>query len=397
MVRAVTPAARVAAAIDLLGRILAGAPAERVLTTWARANRYAGSGDRAAIRDHVFDALRCRRSYGWLGGSDSGRGLMIGALLASGTDPNTLFTGEKFAPEPLDADERRHAQRATLADAPRAVRLDCPDWLLPAFDAALGRHSDAVLASLRRRAPVFLRVNLRKADRDAAGAALRAEGIETRPHPLSKTALEVTANARRLARAAAYRDGRVELQDAASQAVVEALPLQGRASVLDYCAGGGGKALAIAARTGARVHAHDGDPRRLKDLPARARRAGADIAVHASEGLRGKAFDLVLCDVPCSGSGAWRRSPDAKWRLNPERLARLTATQDAILDRARGHVRATGVLALVTCSLLRCENEQRVAAFLSRHDGWRLAFQRRLSPRDGGDGFFVALLERENV
>jgi len=390
-----TPAARVAAAIECLDAILAGAPAERVLTRWARGHRFAGARDRAAIRDHVFDALRCRRSFAALGGNETGRGLMLGALRAAGTAPETLFTGEGHAPPALDPAESAFRPPA-MAALPETVRLDCPEWLAPDLRASLGSDFAPVMAALRARAPVHLRVNLRRSDPEAAARGLARERIETRPHPLSPTALEVTAGARRLRAGVCYAEGWIELQDAASQAVCDALPVADGGRVLDLCAGGGGKTLALAGRARARFFAHDAEPRRMADLPARAARAGVEVETLDDTALAEAApFDLVLADVPCSGSGAWRRSPDGKWRLDAPALARLTATQDAILERAAALTAPGGVLAYVTCSLLTVENERRIAAFLSRVQGWQQRPGRRLTPLEGGDGFFLALLERE--
>ena len=391
-----TPAARVAAAIECLDAILDGAPAERVLTRWARGHRFAGSKDRAAIRDHVFDALRCRRSFAALGGGETGRGLMLGALHAAGTPAETVFTGERHAPAAPSPAER--AFRPPAMDAlPETVRLDCPDWLAPELRASLGRDFAPVMAALRARAPVHLRVNLRRTGREAAARRLADEGITTRPHPLSPTALEVMAGARRVRGSGAFADGWIELQDAASQAVCDAIPVPGGARVLDLCAGGGGKTLALAGRARARFFAHDAAPRRMADLPARAARAGVEVERLDTVALATAApFDLVVADVPCSGSGAWRRAPEGKWRLDAPALARLTATQDAILDHAAALTAQGGVLAYVTCSLLGVENGARVGAFLTRHPGWRQRLSRALTPLEGGDGFFVTLLTRDS-
>jgi 16S rRNA (cytosine967-C5)-methyltransferase len=382
-----TPAARIAAAIGVLDQWLGGEPAERALTNWGRANRFAGSGDRAAIRDHVFDAIRCRRSFAARGGAETGRGLMIGALREAGVDPGTLFTGEGYAPAPLTEAEGVDPGPSDEA----LVAFDCPEWLAPRLRAALGDRFAQVMALLRTRAPVFLRVNVARATVEEAVASLTGEGIVAVPHPLSPTALEVTENARRVKSAAAFREGLVELQDAASQAVVDALlPMAPGARVLDYCAGGGGKALALAAH-GARVTAHDADPRRMADLPERARRAGARIDV--AERLGRERFDLVLVDAPCSGSGAWRRQPEAKWRLDEARLAALTALQGEVLRAAARHVAPGGTLAYATCSLLEDENGAVVDAFLAETPRFVRLAERRLTPIDGGDGFFVARMK----
>ncbi|ARC88485.1 RsmB/NOP family class I SAM-dependent RNA methyltransferase [Rhodovulum sp. MB263] len=388
-----TPAARIAAAAELLDAWRGGAPAEKLLTTWARQNRFAGSKDRAAIRDHVFDAIRCLRSFAALGGAATGRGLMLGMLRAAGTDPGTVFTGAGHAPAPLGTEEL--APGPALADLPEPVACDCPEALEGLLRESLGPDFRAVMERLRQRAPVFLRVNARRSDAAAAMARLAGEGIETRPHPLSPTALEVVAGARRVHLSRAFADGLVELQDAASQAVADMMPLGEGARVLDYCAGGGGKTLAMAARGGARHLAHDAAPQRMRDLPARAERAG--VAVHCLDAaaLKGAApFDLVLCDVPCSGSGAWRRSPEAKWRTTPADLDRLTALQAGILDRAAGLVAPGGYLGYATCSLLAAENASQIGRFLAAFQGWRLVSERRLTPLDGGDGFYAAVMQR---
>jgi 16S rRNA (cytosine967-C5)-methyltransferase len=315
---------------------------------------------------------------------------MLGLLRQEGTDPATLFTGQGHAPAPPAPEEAGRP----LSAAPPAVRADLPDWLLARFAADLGDAAPAVAAALRDRAPVFLRVNLARTDRTAAAAALAAEGIGTRFHPEVSTALEVTRNTGRIRHSAAYAQGLVEVQDAASQAAVLHLPSPAGARILDYCAGGGGKALALAA-LGARVTAHDGNPARMADLPARAARAGARIATAATGALAALApFDGVLVDAPCSGSGTWRRAPAAKWTLTPAELHRLTALQDSILDAAAALVGPGGWLAHATCSVLAAENAERVAAFRDRHPGWTPAGTFARLPDAGGDGFFLAVLRR---
>ena len=389
--RVVTPAARTSAAIGLLDAILDGTPAEKALTTWARRSRYAGSGDRVAVRDLVFDALRRRRSYSWLGGAGTGRGMMLGAARAAGDDPAEVFAGERHGPAPLGPDD---PPGRALEEAPDAVRLDVPDWLLPALRDSLGEETDRALERLRDRAPTFLRANLRKTGRSVALESLREEGILARPHALAGTAIEVVEGARRIRFCAAYREGLVELQDAASQAAAEWPPLGDGERVLDYCAGGGGKSLALAARADARITAHDADPARMRNLPDRASRAGARIAISSRSDSLPAEQDLVFCDAPCSGSGAWSRSPDAKWRLTRERLKELLELQSRILDSAVPLVAPTGRLAYATCSLLVEESEMQAEAFLLRHPGWRMERKRRFSPLEGGDGFFVALFAR---
>lgn len=386
-----TPAARVQAAIEILDTILAGKPAEQALTGWARRSRFAGSGDRAAVRDHVFGALRCRRSHAALGGAETGRGLMLGGLRAAGGDPAEIFTGMGHAPAPLTTQEA--GAGAPAKDA--AERLDLPDWLWPRFRDSLGDAAEPCARALQNRAPVHLRVNARRADPAQAQDSLLSDGIETTPHPAAPMALEITDGARRLRQSQAYRDGLVELQDAASQAVVAGLPLRAGQRVLDYCAGGGGKTLAMGAQADVTLFAHDAAPARMRDLPERAARAGLTVTQLESDTLADHGpFDLVLCDVPCSGSGAWRRAPEGKWRLTEAQLMQLLDTQAAILRDVTPLVAAGGTLAYATCSLLRDENEAQVARFLSETPGWTCDFQRRWSVAQATDGFFAAHLTR---
>jgi 16S rRNA (cytosine967-C5)-methyltransferase len=380
-----TPAARLSTAMDVLDRILAGGPVEMVLTNWGRGNRYAGSGDRAAIRDLVFDALRCKRSFAAHGGGMTGRGLILGGLRAAG-QATDIFSGEGYAPAPVTEADAGHAPDAG------AAALDCPDWLYPLFQTSLGQDTTAVLRAMQRRAPVFLRVNTARGDMDQALQALADDGIVAEPVDDVRNALQVTANARKIQNGAAYVSGLVELQDLSSQAVIDTLPLRHGMRVLDYCAGGGGKTLALAAALGGPVDAQDADPRRMADLPERAKRAGARVQI--IDQPKGR-YDLVLADAPCSGSGSWRRDPQGKWALTPARLADLIALQAAVLDAACRHVGPNGMLAYVTCSLLQCENQAQVTAFLARHAGWQVSHTQAWTPISGGDGFFLAILARK--
>ncbi|QFU08602.1 Ribosomal RNA small subunit methyltransferase B [Rhodobacteraceae bacterium THAF1] len=384
-----TPGARVQAAIEALDRVVAGEAAEKVLTSWARGARHAGSKDRAAVRDHVFDALRRWWSTAALGGGETGRARMIGLCRAQGVAPDTLFTGQGYAPAPLTEAEQ------TVPPEPDALTaLDCPDWLAPRLQSSLGDAFAPVMTSLQDRAPVFLRVHAGRADVASIIAELARDGIIARPHALASHALEVTEGARRVHLSEAYADGRIEVQDAASQAVCDMIPLQHAARVLDYCAGGGGKVLALAARHDATFHAHDVDAARMRDLPPRAARAGTPVALRETGALtKEQPYDVVLVDAPCSGSGAWRRSPEGKLRLTPERLDALVGLQTQIIAEALTHVAPGRVLAYATCSLLSDENELQTRAAMARH-GMTLETERHLTPLDGGDGFYCAILRR---
>ncbi len=389
-----TPAARVAAAIDILDLILDGMAAERALTSWARQSRFAGSKDRAAVRDHVFDALRCKRSYAWLGAAETGRGILHGACIAKCIDPETVFTGLGHAPSPLTEIEIENSR--LVADLPMAQARDLSDYVSDLFDASLGDTAPAIADCLRQRAPVFIRVNLAKTTRQQAQVSLQAEGYETEPHDLSETALKVLSNARKLHLSQAYLEGEIELQDAGSQFLVDQLPVQPGQKVLDYCAGGGGKSLAMAARTAATYYAYDISEKRMADIAERAKRAGATISVLGTDALSDAGlFDLVLCDVPCSGSGSWRRSPEAKWRFDANTLEGIVKVQSEILEDAKTRVGPDGTLAYATCSLLDAENQNQVAGFLANNPDWCMMDSHFLTPLDGGDGFYLALMRRE--
>ncbi|MEL7026037.1 MAG: RsmB/NOP family class I SAM-dependent RNA methyltransferase [Pseudomonadota bacterium] len=385
-----TPAARIAAAIDVLDTINDGTPAEKALTTWARGHRFAGSKDRAAIRDLVFDALRQRASFGVLGDGGTGRALMIGALRAKDEDPRTIFTGEGYAPASLTDAEASYSP-GPESDWALADRCDFPSWLEPDLRASLGDHLEPVMKVLKSRAPVDIRVNLSRQTSEMVAASLALASIEAAPVTLAKSALRIKGDVRGLRATDAFEEGLFELQDAASQAVVEALGgPTGAGRALDYCAGGGGKSLALAA-LGWAVTAHDARNERMADLPARARRAQAQIkTVKTSELSTHDVYDLVVVDAPCSGTGAWRRQPEARWTLTPDMLEKLTGVQADILDHAAKYVQPDGVLAYVTCSLLERENEAQTNAFLARHSGWSRAYEKRWSPLDGGDGFYLA-------
>jgi 16S rRNA (cytosine967-C5)-methyltransferase len=400
------PQARIAAAAEILDNVNAGDAAEKALTNWARRSRFAGSGDRAAVRDHVFDALRCRLSFAALGGAgqvdagtgdETGRALMIGLLRARGDDPAQMLTGEGHALAALTPEEAALCARdldADLAQLAPWQAFDMPEWIWPRLTQSLNDKASDMAQILRRRAPVFLRVNLAKTTLPRAIATLAEEGIETTAHPLADTALLVESGARRIRNSAAYRDGLVELQDAASQAVTTQFNISKSMKVLDYCAGGGGKALAMAGRVQAKYDVHDADPSRMKDLPDRARRAGVTLRVIKTP--KGP-YDLVLCDVPCSGSGSWRRAPEGKWRLTPQALSDLTLTQRSILDKTCTMVAEGGTLAYATCSMLAEENRGVIDQFLTDHPDWQLMGDQQWLPDQGGDGFYLAQLTRRRT
>jgi 16S rRNA (cytosine967-C5)-methyltransferase len=428
-----TPAAHISAAIEVLAEIRARRrPAADALKEWGLSHRFAGSKDRAAIADLVYDALRKRASAAFIMGDDSPRAIMLGALReARGLELagiEALFSGVGHASPPLSDQERERLQACTLDGAPDHVRGDYPEWLGERFAAAFGDSAVAQGRALAARAPVDLRVNILKASREQALAKLAH--LQPLPTPLSPVGLRIPLDARgrgpALNAEPAFLKGLVETQDESSQLAALLCAAEPGDQVLDFCAGGGGKALALAAQMHNRgqIYAFDDDGRRLAPIHERLDRAGArNVQVRAPRGkadvladLEGRC-DLVLIDAPCTGTGAWRRHPDAKWRLAPGALEQRLQDQTALLEKAARFVKPEGRLVYVTCSVLRDENEDQIVHFLAAHPEFSAisaaeAAERaglpelarfesphgvgiRLSPAvSGADGFFVVMLKR---
>jgi 16S rRNA (cytosine967-C5)-methyltransferase len=409
-----TPAARLQAAIDILAALeQTQQPVDRFLRDWFRARRFAGSKDRRAIGERVFDIMRHRSSLGHRMGDAGARALMIAALLAEGADPAALFTGG-YGPVPL-TDVERAAIAAAPPPAPPHVAGEYPQWLEPSLARAFGERLATEMAALQQRAPVDLRVNTLKAARPEVLAGLKAEGFAASPMPHSPLGIRIPPGegSAALSQSPLFLSGAFEFQDEAAQIASLLADAQPGMRVLDLAAGAGGKALALAAAMENRgsILAFDDVAARLKPLAERAARAGATcIGIADKRGGpiwgNGK-FDLVFLDAPCSGTGTWRRQPELRWRLTPERLAELMRLQDWLLDDAARHTGEGGRLVYATCSLLPDENEDRVAAFLARNADFRraepswpgtlpgLGGDFHASPAmTGTDGFYCAILAR---
>ncbi len=436
-----TPAARAQAALDLLDVLLPAddtpaPPADRAVADYLRGRRYIGAKDRRAIGELVYGVLRAHARLGWwlarVGATPTPRLRLIGFLMLHGGLPlaqvRQMFDGQGYAPEPLTPEEVAAAKplggvRLEHPDQPLDVRCEVPAWLLPQLRAALGADLQRELAALAGEAPLDLRVNALKTDRERAQAALAQEGIASALGRLSPWALRIDGR-RPIAATRAFRDGLVEVQDEGSQLVAWLVGAKPGERVVDFCAGAGGKTLALAALMGnkGQILACDTLKGRLDRAAARLKRAGAfnvTRRVLSSESdpwiKRHKGgFDRVLVDAPCSGSGAWRRNPDAKWRLTPAGLEELTELQGRLLASAARLVRPGGRLVYATCSLLPAENRAQVDRFLSRREDFKLvplaaAWAEVLPGRppvstetlllrpaaQGTDGFFVAVLERD--
>ncbi len=418
-----TPAARLQATIDILGELeRTNAPADRFIRDWFRMRRYAGSKDRAAVAERVFSILRHRASLAWRMQSAAPRALVMASVLAEAggiSEIEKLFAGLGYGPPPLGEDERAHLLVPPQAIPPLAAQGEFAAWLEPELKRSLRESLLDEMRGLCERAPVDLRVNTLKAARDEVLGELREAAIPAQPALYAPHGIRILAGEKlsQLDRSAAYLAGQFEFQDEAGQiAALLAAPEPGQ-SVLDVAAGAGGKALALAAimQNKGEIVACDIDAQRLARLAPRAERACATIirAQHTGAEPPKRRFDIVFVDAPCSGSGTWRRQPELKWRLTPEHLAEMMAAQDALLDQAAE--RASRRIVYATCSLLNCENEARMEAFLSRHrqfavrpaaDIWSAiggtpmpgmdTFFRASPLRTGTDGFFAAIVERRD-
>lgn len=386
-----TPAARVQGAIEVFDRLLAkGEMVDVVLRGWAKENRYAGSKDRLAIADMVYDALRKRKSLSVRGGGLSGRQVLYALLLHHNIDPESIYTGQKYAP-----DIWSEAERSTMGEPNGDALYDLPDWLVPMWRRELGEESLSLAQTLTARAPVFLRTNLLQVTRDKLCTSLEKEGIISQNHINVSTALVVKDGYRQIRHSMAYQHGNCELQDASSQASVADLPDTVQGPILDFCAGAGGKSLALAAHYKSAIDAHDGLPHRMAAIPARAKRAGAEIHVKEASDLKEKHYGLVFCDMPCSGSGTWRRDPLGKWTLEAKQFESLLKLQASILENAAAYVRSGGYLVYATCSVLKSENADQIHRFLSLHSGWSAQKMKQFWPDQDGDGFFYCQLHKQ--
>ena len=430
-----TPSARIAGAIEVLADIAARRrPAPDALKDWGLSHRFAGSGDRAAIAGLVYDALRRRASSAFVMGSGDPRAVMLGMLrLERGLDAEAvarLFDGGRYSPELLTGEEQAKLATADLGNAPPHIAGDYPDWLDPLLAKTFGDERAEEGAALASRAPLDLRVNTFKAEREEASAAL----AELSPEPARwspvglRIAQKPDAKNPAIHAEPAFIKGMIEIQDEGSQLAALLAAAKPGEQVVDLCAGAGGKTLALAAamQNKGQIHATDTDKRRLAPIHDRLARSGArnvQVLTPKSVGdvlsdLAGR-IDLVLIDAPCTGTGAWRRNPDAKWRLRPGALEIRNREQTETLERALPLLKPSGRIAYVTCSVLDEENGAQVLAFVKRHPEFSVQkpietantlgergfmFQRAvlmseegllMTPRrTGTDGFFVSILRR---
>lgn len=424
-------AGRISAAIEVLAEITGrNRPASEALKDWGKAHRFAGSTDRHAIGTLVYDVLRRRNTASARMGDGRPRALALGVLRdvwnMSASDIETLCT-EQFGPGVLTAKEKVALERDVRTDLPAHIRGDYPEWLEPSLAAVFGDRAAEEGAALSMRAPIDLRVNTLKASRGQLLEALAKHGAVAGPlSPLCVRIESPTSETRNVNVEVepAHGLGWFEVQDAASQVAALLSGVQPGEDVIDICAGAGGKTLALAAmmKGKGRLVAHDQDKHRLRPIFERINRSGATNieVVAADEGAKLKdmgGFDCVLIDAPCSGSGAWRRKPDAKWRLQPKQLEQRRQDQRDVLEQGAALVKAGGRLVYITCSVLAEENTMQVKAFLAINKQFKIipyteqwkhtiggepplsadgsANTLLLTPaRHGTDGFFVAVFQK---
>ena len=427
------PGARIAAAIEILDDMTKHhRPVATALADWGKTHRFAGSGDRSVIGHMVYDALRHKAASEWFMGAETSRAIVIGGMREQGAaaaDIAAMCTGADHTPAPLSEDELKRLASPNTEPAPAWVTGNYPQWLHPSFKRAFGDRLSVEGQGLSKRAPADLRVNTLKATREKVMKALVSYGaieLEMAPNAVRIPAPTGDERIPNLQAEAAYQAGWCEIQDEGSQIAAALTGAGPRSQVLDLCAGGGGKTLAMAAvmqNTG-QIYAYDDDRTRLKPIFLRIQRAGVrnvqvlragEIAALDELGPR---FDIVLVDAPCTGTGTWRRRPDAKWRLKPANLAERQKEQREVLAQAVKSVKPGGRLVYVTCSVLPEENTDQVQAFLVANpdfsilpyaDAWRTALPGEppasadgstdtlsLTPASHGtDGFFIAVLVRK--
>lgn len=424
---------RLAAAIEVLEDIgRRHRPVADALKDWGLSHRFAGGGDRAAIGNIVYDALRHKRSAGWLLGQDTPRAIGFGALLLewgqTAQSLNEALDGDKFAPPLLSAAELQAIADHRLAAAPDAVRADVPDWCEPLFERAFGPAWVEEGAALATRPPLDLRVNTLQANRDKVLAELTGTGAKPSaiaPHGIRIPPIDGDGRHPNVQAEPAFQKGWFEVQDEGSQIAAALAGAEAGMQVLDFCAGAGGKTLALSAAMENRgqIFAHDAEKARLAPIFDRIRRSenrNVQIVTKPVElAPLGNHMDIVLVDAPCTGSGTWRRRPDAKWRLTQRQLDARKGEQSAILDAAKAYVKPGGLLVYITCSVFDEENGEQIAAFRDRHSGFVPVDHRQLwdsrfpgheaaarigakgdislSPAlSGTDGFYFCALRRAN-
>jgi 16S rRNA (cytosine967-C5)-methyltransferase len=432
-----TPGARAQAAIDLIDQILSSwlsekrFPADKLLDNYFKGHRYIGSKDRAAIGELFYWILRHKSGLEWwlerLNQRVHGRSFVFAALALRREYSHSLSKDSQFSPPPPDEHEQRLIEGLALeslehAEMPDHVRLNYPAWVDALMRKSFGKEFEKAMRTLNEQAPTDLRVNTLKTTRDELRDALIKEGFECMPTPMSPVGLRLSKRMP-IFTSPLFKKGHFEVQDEGSQMVALIADAQPGQRVIDFCAGAGGKTLAIAAcmKNKGRILAWDTSEKRLGQIAERLRRAGVDnVQTHVITSEQDafikrhkQTADRVLVDAPCSGSGTWRRNPDLKWRFTQKDLDEVVAVQQSILQSAARLVKPGGRLIYATCSVLKEENEYQIDEFLKNSNDFRVVCAEKIWDKnastgeasqisylcvtphqDGVDGFFAAILER---
>ena len=397
--------ARANAAISILDNFLVGQNLNSVLSIWAKNNRYAGSSDRESIRNIVFDVLRVKKTLTSVLEKEkqpiNGRALVFLHSVFYSLNLNDIFTGQEYGPEKLSIFEKEFSKISKEnINGCFGIIDNIPDFLTAEFKRSLGKKFEKVMRLLEKRAPISIRVNPLKSDISSILECLSLEGIEGKKSKIVRYGIDIIGNPRRLTQIQAFKDGCFEVQDLHSQKIIEDLPLDEHTKVLDYCAGAGGKILSIACslKGNGKFYIHDIDEKKLKEADLRAERAGVKFKRLEVEKLQNYrcSFDYIVADVPCSGSGAWRRNPQQKWRITPESLNEILTRQTVILDEVKDLLKKNGYIFYITCSLLKIENEEVIQKFLIDNKYFRLVNKKNVTIDNNGDGFFCAVLQKKN-
>ncbi len=425
---------RIAAAIEIIdGLKEKNRPVSLALKDWGQANRFAGSKDRAAIGNLVYDAMRKRSSHQFSMQSETGRALALSVIVRDWgielKELETAFASDNFAPDPISPEEKKLLLSKTpLKNAPAHIQANIPEWLMASFEKSFGKNWPEQAKAQSDRPPLDMRVNILKSSSDKVQKSLKR--FSPQPMDIATNGLRIVpgVGAERIANISAdeaYKKGWVEIQDQGSQIVSALSNAKPGEQVLDFCAGGGGKTLALASmmENKGQIFAHDSDRNRLAPIFDRLKRAGIrNVQVRspqegALDNLVGR-MDKVVVDAPCTGTGTWRRHPDSRWRLSPAQLEKRVAEQAQILDEAKKFLRPGGELIYITCSVLPEENIEQIESFIAKNQDYdsidmeqrwsevypnssqQPIFDRRgamLSPLStNSDGFYISVLALNN-
>lgn len=393
------------ASILILHDILEGSNANKAINFWFKKNRFAGSTDKFLIRDIIFSALRRKNSsfliFGKFGLPKNSRSLIIYTLFELGFDLSQYFTSSKYGPNRLSLLEKKALilKKETLKYAKDYDIYDYPSFLENELKKSLGVLYESFFEFSKVRAPLFIRINKIKSSLNEVQASLICCNIETKKIPGFKNSLIILSNQRKIKNTISYNSGFFEIQDISSQVVVNFIGFNEKFKVLDFCAGSGGKILALASELQGKgnFYAYDHNIHRMKDIKKRLFRNGVKCKILNKKDIFSGSFyfDLVITDVPCSGSGTWRRNPELKWNFDQNKLNEILKIQANILSIATSLLVCKGKIAYITCSVLDCENQDQIYNFLNKNKNFILEKETKVLGENGGDWFYICILKKK--